>query len=198
MGVDGGRSPLWGALGGAAPRKIEMFCGAMLECSDKQKPNEQHINYDDDNYRQLLHVPNVPDDPSHTRSGRVDNGSVAPGLESQHLDRNPKLRRTMGTGHDRRRARKFTGVLLPNSITNSLTIPAKHSHVRESSGDKEHPPRRRAHILRRNTQAVCLRFRLLRGRHSRWRRILVLRRVPQVCRRTGQRMNERRRNITFR
>ena len=137
-----------GGTRGAAPsvQKIEMICGAMLECSDKQKPNEQ-INYGDDNYRRHLHVPNVPDDPSHTRSGCVDNGFMAPWLESQHLDANPKFRRTMGTGQDHRRARKFTGVLLPNSITNSHTLPAKHSHERQTSSDKEQPPRCRAHIL---------------------------------------------------
>ena len=138
-----------GGTRGAAPsvQKIEMFCGAMLECSDKQKPNEQQINYGDDNYRRHLHVPNVPYDPSHTRSGCVDNWLMAPRLESQHLDANPKFRRTMGTGQDCRRARKFTGVLLPNSITNSHTLPAKHSHERQTSSDKEQSPRCRAHIL---------------------------------------------------
>ena len=139
-------------LQGAKPsvQKIEMFCDAMVECSDKQKPNERHINYGDDNYRQHLHDPDDPKDPhdpSHTRSGRVDNGLMASRLESQHLDSNPEFRRPMGAGQDRRTARKFTGVLLPNSITNSHTLPAKHSHERQTSSDKEQPPRRRAHIL---------------------------------------------------
>jgi hypothetical protein len=116
----------------------------------KQKPKEHIINYGDDSYQQHLHAldPDLdPNDPSHTRSGRLDNWLMAPRLESQHLDSNPEFRRPMGTSQDIRTARKFTSALLPNSIINSHTSPAKHSHERQSSSDEEQPPRRRADIL---------------------------------------------------
>jgi hypothetical protein len=108
---------------------------------------------------------------------------MAPRLETQHMDTNPKLRRTMGASQDLSRARKFTGTLLPNIITNSHTLPAKHSYESQSSGEKEQPSRCRAHILSRNTQEACMWVRLLRGRHPRRRRILVLRRVSGLSRR---------------
>ena len=152
----------------------------------QHKDNNEHINYGDDNYRQHLHAhdPDLdPNDPIHTRSSRVDDRRMAPRLESQHLDSNPKFRRTMGADQDIRTARKFTGTLLPNIITNSHTLPAKHSYESQSSGEKEQQSRCRAHILSRNTQEACMRICLLRGRRPRRRRILVLRRVSRLSRR---------------
>jgi len=119
-------------------QKIEMDGDGMVECSEHKTHPQLCINYGD-NYD--------PDDPDDGRSGRVDNRCVAPRLESHHLDSNSVLRRTMGTGTDKRSACKFTGVLLPNGIGNPDTLPAKHFDEREPAGDKEQPPRRGTDIL---------------------------------------------------
>ena len=125
---------------GGGQRPIKLKCFSTNTFHKQRKAKTQRTTHQHDDYRQHLHAldPDLdPNDPIHTRSSRLDDRRMAPRLESQHLDSHSKLRRPMGASQDIRTARKFTGTLLPNSITNSHTSPAKHSHERQSSGDKE-------------------------------------------------------------
>ncbi len=98
------------------------------------------------------------------------------------MDSDPKVRRRMGPCDDQRSACPCPGHLLSTGISDPDALPAKHPDGREPASDKEQPPRRGTDVLRRNAEAAYLWVCLLRGRHPRRRRILVLRRVPQVWR----------------
>ena len=134
-------------------------------------PNK-HIKYDD----------NDSNDPRQRGSKCLDDRCLVPRLESGCVDSDPKVRRRMGPCDDQRSPRAFTERLLPTGIIDPDALPAKHPDVREPASDQEQPPRCGTDILRRNTEAADLRVCLLCGRQPRRRRILVLRRVPQVWR----------------
>ena len=132
-------------------------------------PNK-HIKYDD----------NDSNDPRQRGSKCLDDRCLVPRLESGYMDSDPEIRRRMGPCDDQRSACPFTEDLLSTGIIDPDALPAKHPDVREPASDQEQPPRCGTDILRRNTEAADLRVCLLCGRQPRRRRILVLRRVPQV------------------